>query len=136
MQDIEIIDIVPSLPPRAPDGHKGSYGHVLVVGGSRGMIGAPALAGSAALRGGAGLVTIAAPETVQLHVAQLCPCATSAPLACNDYDELTGESVRDSTFLPSALASCYPKCQLVSETANALLRVPPARRMAVLGCLR
>ena len=91
-QGIERIDEVSALPPRQPEAHKGDFGRVLVVGGSRGMIGAPALAANAALRGGAGLVTVAAPETVQLAVAVLCPCATSVPLACDD-DALAAEAV-------------------------------------------
>ena len=74
---------IPDLPQRERSGHKGDYGHVLIVGGSRGMIGAPALAAEAALRAGAGLATIAAPEPVQLFVASLCPCATSVPLTCD-----------------------------------------------------
>ncbi len=49
--------------PRLPaDTHKGSRGRVLVAGGCRAMPGAPALAGTAALRAGAGLVTVAVPE--------------------------------------------------------------------------
>ncbi len=47
------------LPRRARTGHKGSYGHVLVVGGNTGMAGAARLAGEAALRSGAGLVSVA-----------------------------------------------------------------------------
>ena len=82
------------LRPRRRDAHKGDFGRVLIVGGSRGMIGAPALAANAALRGGAGLVTVAAPETIQLAVATLCPCATSVPLACDAAGELSGESIR------------------------------------------
>ena len=76
------------------EGHKGDYGRVLVVGGSRGMIGAVALAADAALRGGAGLVTFAAPETIQQAIAVLCPCATSIPLACDKAGDLAPESVR------------------------------------------
>lgn len=57
---VEEIDVVNRLPPRRADSHKGTYGHVLVVAGSEGKSGAAALAGLAALRGGAGLVTIAA----------------------------------------------------------------------------
>jgi hydroxyethylthiazole kinase-like uncharacterized protein yjeF len=48
-----------TLPPRAKTAHKGSNGHVLIVGGGRGMAGAAHLAGEAALRAGAGLVTVA-----------------------------------------------------------------------------
>jgi NAD(P)H-hydrate epimerase len=45
--------------PRKPDSNKGGYGHVLVVGGSEGKSGAAEMAGLGALRGGAGLVTVA-----------------------------------------------------------------------------
>ena len=51
------------LTPRAADTHKGTYGHVLVVGGSAGMTGAVTMTSCAALRCGAGLVTAALPET-------------------------------------------------------------------------
>lgn len=47
------------LAPRAPGGHKGAYGHVLVMAGSFGKTGAAAMSGLAALRSGAGLVTVA-----------------------------------------------------------------------------
>jgi ADP-dependent NAD(P)H-hydrate dehydratase / NAD(P)H-hydrate epimerase len=51
-----------SLPLRRPDSHKGTYGHLLVIAGSRGKSGAAALAGMAALRSGVGLCTVATPE--------------------------------------------------------------------------
>ncbi|MBM3784749.1 MAG: NAD(P)H-hydrate dehydratase [Acidobacteria bacterium] len=57
-------DISEVLEPRAKGGHKGTYGHVLVLAGSRGKPGAAALAGMAALRSGAGLVTVASAESV------------------------------------------------------------------------
>lgn len=47
------------LPPRAADAHKGRHGRLLIIGGAPGMAGAVLLAGRAALRGGAGLVSIA-----------------------------------------------------------------------------
>ena len=63
------------LAPRARTGHKGSYGHVLVVGGARGKTGAAAMTGLAALRGGAGLVTVASAESaipvIAGHAAEL-----------------------------------------------------------------
>lgn len=71
----------PRLPRRGRDAHKGDFGRVLVIGGSRGMVGAPALVANAALRSGAGLATVACPATIQQAVAGLCPCATSLPLA-------------------------------------------------------
>ncbi|MBI1953675.1 MAG: NAD(P)H-hydrate dehydratase [Candidatus Omnitrophica bacterium] len=59
---------MPSLPrsffKRRAATHKGDYGHVLVVGGSIGLTGAPVLCARAALRSGAGLVTLAVPESV------------------------------------------------------------------------
>ena len=54
-------EILAEVPRRAPGDNKYTAGHVLVVGGSRGMTGAPALAARAALRADVGYVTIAAP---------------------------------------------------------------------------
>lgn len=51
--------------PRPATAHKGDFGHVLVVGGSRGMIGAACLTAQAALKTGAGLVTLAVPRSLQ-----------------------------------------------------------------------
>ena len=65
---------------RRADSHKGSYGHVLVVGGSRGKVGAPALSARAALRSGAGLVTIATPASCWQTVAQFTPEVMTEPL--------------------------------------------------------
>lgn len=64
---------LPQLPPRDRTGHKGDYGRALLVGGSRGMAGAIALAGLAALRSGAGLVTLAVPRAIQDVVASFHP---------------------------------------------------------------
>lgn len=79
---------LPRLPPRRRDAHKGDFGRVLIIGGSTGMIGAPALAANAALRAGAGLVTVACPAPIQPFVATLCPCATTIPLPFDRYDRI------------------------------------------------
>ena len=52
------------VPPRDPHGHKGTFGSVLVLAGSRGMVGAACLAAESALRSGAGLVKLLVPESV------------------------------------------------------------------------
>ena len=91
---LQRITEVPKLPPRRREGHKGDYGRVVIVGGSPGMIGATALAANAAFRGGAGLVTFAAPRTIQQGVAVLCPCATSIPLECDEQGAVTPAGLR------------------------------------------
>jgi hydroxyethylthiazole kinase-like uncharacterized protein yjeF len=58
------MEFIQQLLHREAESHKYSYGHVLVIGGSRGMVGAPLLAARAALRSGAGLVSIAAAPAV------------------------------------------------------------------------
>jgi ADP-dependent NAD(P)H-hydrate dehydratase len=72
---------VPKLRPRPADGHKGTFGRVLVIAGSRGMSGAAVLCGSAALRGGAGLVQVAVPGDVLPTVAAGNPCYLTSSFA-------------------------------------------------------
>lgn len=64
---------LPQLPARAADAHKGDFGRLLLIGGSRGMSGAISLAGMAALRAGAGLVRLATADECQPIVAGLHP---------------------------------------------------------------
>jgi hydroxyethylthiazole kinase-like uncharacterized protein yjeF len=66
--------------PRPCDSNKGLYGHVLVVGGSFGKSGAPAMTGVAAYRSGAGLVTVSVPESVLTAVAAVRPELMTEPL--------------------------------------------------------
>ena len=67
--------------PRAVNSNKGTFGHVLVVGGSVGKAGAPAMASLAAMRAGAGLVTAAVPGAVLATVAAVAPELMLTPLA-------------------------------------------------------
>ena len=77
-------DIAPLIGPRPPDSNKGSFGHVLVVGGSLGKSGAAAMAGMAALRAGAGLSTVATPKSVLGTVAGFHPELMTEPLPETD----------------------------------------------------
>src|SRR5690349_5089304 len=70
---MNLISSPPSLPARPIEGHKGIFGRVLIVGGNDGMIGAPAFAGAAALRAGAGLVQVAVPRSILQHVLAVTP---------------------------------------------------------------
>ncbi len=78
---LEASDIRPLFPPRRPDAHKGTFGHLLIVAGSVGKTGAAAMAGRAALRSGGGLVTIACPASQQPIVAALGMETMTEPLA-------------------------------------------------------
>ena len=71
---------LPSLPPRPSDAHKGTFGTALIIGGSRGMTGAVALAGMAAGRGGAGLVRLAVADRCLETVAGYEPSYMTAAL--------------------------------------------------------
>jgi NAD(P)H-hydrate epimerase len=62
-----------TFPPRAAEAHKGEFGHVLVIGGALHQAGGAGLAGLAALRTGAGLVTIACPRSAQPTIAGFAP---------------------------------------------------------------
>jgi len=73
-------DFAPLLSPRARDANKGSYGHVLVIGGSLGKAGAAAMAGFAALRAGAGLSTAATPLSALSTIASFHAEVMTEPL--------------------------------------------------------
>lgn len=84
-------EVSPLIGPRPPAANKGSFGHVLVIGGSVGKAGAAAMAGMAALRAGAGLSTVATPRAVLPTVAGFHPEVMTEPL---EETEAGGISLR------------------------------------------
>lgn len=85
---------LPKLAPRAADSHKGTFGHALVVGGSRGMAGSISLTASAALHTGAGLVTQAVPDRILDTVALFNPAAMCVPLDDDGDGRITASAFR------------------------------------------
>ncbi len=81
---IEPGDLRGMFAPRRRNIHKGKCGHLLIVAGSFGMAGAAALCAKAALRSGAGLVSIACPASVVPILQTLAPCAMCVPLPERD----------------------------------------------------
>ncbi|QNN24661.1 NAD(P)H-hydrate dehydratase [Planctomycetales bacterium ZRK34] len=83
---------LPPVPDRPADSHKGTYGTVVVVGGQPHMIGAPALAATAALRTGAGLCKIMTHPEALPHCLTIEPSATGLPTPYLDDEEVVRRS--------------------------------------------
>jgi ADP-dependent NAD(P)H-hydrate dehydratase / NAD(P)H-hydrate epimerase len=73
-----------AIPIRSKHGHKGTFGHVLILGGSRQYVGAPIFSAKSALHSGAGLATLAIPETIYPMAAAQNPESLLLPLSAED----------------------------------------------------
>jgi NAD(P)H-hydrate epimerase len=113
-------DFASLLVPRAPEGNKGSYGHVLVIGGSLGKAGAAAMAGFAALRAGAGLSTVATPQSVLATVASFHPEIMTEPLAETEQGTISLRALGPSldSLLERKTLAIGPGISRNSETAE------------------
>jgi NAD(P)H-hydrate epimerase len=92
LQMITAADIAPLIGPRKTESNKGSYGHVLVVGGAVGKAGAAAMAAMAVLRAGAGLATVATAKSVLATVAGFHPEVMTEPLPETAAGTISGEA--------------------------------------------
>ena len=93
LEMVERQDIDPFLKKRKKDTHKGTFGHVLIVSGSLGKTGAASLAGKAALKMGAGLVTVATPAGCLPMVARSMPELMTEPLAETPEKTIAAEAL-------------------------------------------
>jgi len=91
--DVAIPEELRRLPRRLAIAHKGDFGRLLIVGGSLGMHGAPLLSAAAALRSGAGLVTIALPRSLYAVAGAAELRATWLPLPDHDHGRLDGHAL-------------------------------------------
>jgi NAD(P)H-hydrate epimerase len=100
------LELLRAVPRRRPEDNKYTAGHVLVVGGSRGLTGAPCLAAMAALRADAGYVTVAAPESTLPVLEQRLLEAVKRPLPDENgvVTEDAAETVMELAGKASALA--------------------------------
>ena len=113
------------LAARPDDGHKGTFGRVLVVAGSRGYTGAPQLAALGAARGGAGLVNLGIPESIYPIVAARCLEVMPTPLPDGGAGVLRWEgldTLRERLRIADVLV-IGPGLGRASETEVALLDV-------------
>jgi NAD(P)H-hydrate epimerase len=132
MKSLSKSELKACLVARKPDDHKGHFGHVLIAAGSRGMAGAAILSARAALRSGAGLVTLAVPTSLQVVVSGQVPEAMTMALPENSAGGLRPEAVerleqahKDKDFTVLALG---PGLSTHNDTAKfvilALNRLP------------
>src|SRR4030042_2563299 len=84
---------IPKLSARRADAHKGDFGKVCIIAGSRGFSGAAAIAAKSALRSGSGLVRLAVPESILPIVAAIEPCYTTIPLAEDSSGKISAKAV-------------------------------------------
>jgi NAD(P)H-hydrate epimerase len=118
-----------TLPARPDDANKGTFGKVLVIGGSRRYVGAPRLAAEGAYRAGAGLVTIACPEPLVGMISGALPEAIYLPLDATSAGTVAAgaaaaliaelEGYRSAVFGPG-LTNTEPTQTLVHALLDAL----------------
>lgn len=96
-----------AVPNRSPHGHKGTFGHCLVIGGCVNYVGAPLYTAKASFHTGVGLVTLAIPESIYPIVAAQCPESLLLPLpsekgaiASNALDHLDFSKYKVVAFGP------------------------------------
>ncbi|HVP56353.1 MAG TPA: NAD(P)H-hydrate dehydratase [Candidatus Eisenbacteria bacterium] len=127
-------DLGTLVAPRPMDSNKGMYGHVLIVGGSLGKSGAAAMAGMAALRAGAGLVTVATAKSALPNVAGFAAELMTEPLPETDTGGIGIASIKSgklqqlaSTMTVVAIGpgiGRHPETVEFVRTAVAALRCP------------
>ena len=123
------------LPDRPQDGHKGTFGSVLIIGGSIGMSGAVCLSSVSALRSGSGLVAAAVPRSIQMIVAAYEPCVMTIGLESDSNGQLailSRERIeellagKDAVAIGPGLGQSAAATQLVSLVLE-FCRVPLVR---------
>ena len=126
VQTVESDFVRAALPRRQTDGHKGTFGKVLVIGGAVGYTGAPYLTASAAARSGCGLVFLGVPACIWPMEAARCVCEMPFPLPDKDglFSEKALQQIREKLRGCDVLAlgPGLGRSPRVTELVCALLR--------------
>ena len=96
--ELELLErswVAEHLPKRLLDSHKGTFGHVLVVAGSRNYVGAAYLVSQASVRAGAGLTTLATPECVYPIAAAKSTEPIHLPLPDDEEGRVAAEAAQE-----------------------------------------
>lgn len=123
MDEVSPIFEIPLLKARPYTSHKGTYGKVLVIAGSRNMAGAAILCGIGALRAGAGLVQVASPAPVQPTVAAGFPSYTTLGIPVDPEGKIASDALTDViSWAGSATALAIGPGLGQGEDVNRLVR--------------
>ena len=123
LEEMNTADIAALLPPRPDDGHKGTFGHLFVLAGSRGFTGAARLVCEAAYRSGVGLVTLGVPRPLADIFAVSLREVMTLPLPATDTESFAHAGLshalafargRDAVALGSGM-SLHPETALFSR---------------------
>jgi hydroxyethylthiazole kinase-like uncharacterized protein yjeF len=117
---------------RKTDGHKGLYGHILIVAGSLGKSGAAVMAGSGALLSGAGLVTVATPDAVLPIVSAAYPELMTEPLYSSAAGTVSKRNLVDRPPMPAAIDAASID-SLMKNTKLPLERIQEGKDVLAVG---
>ena len=117
---------------RQTNGHKGLYGHILIVAGSVGKSGAAVMAGSGALLAGAGLVTVATPDAVLPIVSAAHPELMTEPLYSSEVGAVSKRNLIDRPPMPAAIDRATID-SLMKNTKLPLERIQEGKDVVAIG---
>lgn len=117
-------DVYRVIPKRKPDAHKGDFGRLLIIGGSPRYVGAPALAGLAALKSGVDLAIIAAPEKVAWTINSFSPDLITIKLRGEKFGPKMLPMLREELAAATAVI-IGPGLSAFQEVLSAVLSLTP-----------
>jgi hydroxyethylthiazole kinase-like uncharacterized protein yjeF len=120
---------------RTVDSNKGLYGHVLIVAGSLGKSGAAVMAGYTALRGGAGLVTVATPDVLLPVVASAHPEYMTEALAATEAGTASRRNIVDRPAVPQTMDEISPEVidRFLKGTKFRFARIEEGKTVLAIG---